>query len=103
MQVAMPIAPGHHRRPEKEGTMKRLMVCAVALSFALGACKKSKETAASDKSVEGNKPAATAPATTESKKAAADDHTGVQAGGIAHADNEGAAAVLASMNGTVEV
>jgi hypothetical protein len=84
--------------------MNRSMVCALVLGLAVGtACKKSNEPSASDKATEG-KPAATAPATTEKKtETAAKSSAGVEAGGIAHADQEGAAAVLASMNGTVEV
>jgi hypothetical protein len=83
--------------------MNRSMVCALALGVLLGAaCKKSSEPAANDKSTEA-KPAPTAPATDQPATATASNDIGVEAGGIQHADNEGAAAILASMNGTVEV
>lgn len=87
--------------------MNRSMICALILGLAAGgACKKSSDTAASDKSAEGAKPGATTPATTDKKDqttAKASASAGVEAGGIAHSDNEGAAAVLAKMSGTVEV
>lgn len=84
--------------------MNRSMVCALALGVLLGAaCKKSSEPAANDKSTEA-KPAPTTPAATDQPATAtASNDIGVEAGGIQHADNEGAAAILASMNGTVEV
>lgn len=81
--------------------MNRSMVCALVLGLLVGAaCKKSSEPSASDKRTEA-KPSATTPAATDKPAATAD--VGVQAGGIQHADNEGAAAVLATMTGTVEV
>lgn len=86
--------------------MNRSMICALVLGLAAGgACKKSSDQSASEKGAEG-KPAATAPATNEKKgesTAATKSSAGVEAGGIAHSDTEGAAAVVAKMNGTVEV
>jgi hypothetical protein len=84
--------------------MNRSMVCALALGVLLGAaCKKSSDTAAKDKSTEAKPSPATPTAADKPANTDATASVGVQAGGIEHADNEGAAAILASMNGTVEV
>ena len=81
--------------------MTRSMIMAVALgALVAGACKKSNTTSANE-----------APKATENKQtpasdkaaAAASGDVGVTAGGIQHADTEGAAAVLANVKGTVEV
>jgi hypothetical protein len=86
--------------------MNRSMVCALVLGLAVSAaCKKSSEPSASDKTTEASKQPSTATPPAADKPASTDAtaSVGVQAGGIQHADNEGAAAMLASMNGTVEV
>ena len=81
--------------------MTRSMATALALGvLATGACKKSNNPSAS----EAPKTQEAKPASTPGKdKPAASADIGVKAGGIQHAETEGAAAMLASVKGTVEV
>ncbi|HUS28044.1 MAG TPA: FecR family protein [Kofleriaceae bacterium] len=79
------------------------MVMALALGALVGAaCKKSNDTSAKDtpKTQESKTTSATEKATTQG---GTQTDIGVQAGGIAHSDSEGAAAWLAAVSGTVEV
>jgi hypothetical protein len=81
--------------------MNRSMVIALSLGVLAGTgCKKSNDTSANEasKTQETKTPAKDMAAKTEGTA-----DIGVQAGGIQHADTDGAEAVLANVNGTVEV
>lgn len=91
--------------------MRRSIGTAMVLGLlvAVGACKKDNKPSAEAKTQEPASAQDTREAKTDTPPAAATASTdatagaGVQAGGIQHDDQEGAAAVIASVSGTVEV